>query len=297
MTTKLSLDAVHLVNEGVYLLERCQSHQLVVGGINIPQYTQRIVAPGEDDVKVLAKGKPVLDGYRDATSEATISKDAYHRQLQTFELPDEDGNYTSLDAEFDHRRFESTWIPVYKTQDDQLVDVVFNVTEIRTESGDADIKSLWNSARVGTQRCLYSLDTHHVIMRTVSDLCTKHSIPWENGSSGLTYIKIAGAYVATSAPEASDRAREFIGTLDQCVTKKQQLIETATQWVAIGKMRREASITRDAVAILSATQEAIRALTGGRPVKAELTQRALTHLRIIEKALEQQALDELNHTA
>lgn len=218
------LDAVHLVDEGAYLVTIPWGTEAEVGGIRAKGNAQ-VVVGSEDEVKRVIPSKSVLQSYVNNADASTMSvSDYYEAQNHLLSFADEHEVFSDIDREYDYKKFRAAWAPVYEEVPATLEPVEFNVTEVRTNSGDPDIVSLWNSPDVvGTNKALYTINRLSVglqALRKFSGITVT-----ECTHSGMKYCQLDGKYAFTGDPEFEFKQPSFIGTLEQCKAEKERVIE------------------------------------------------------------------------
>ena len=219
-----SLDAVHLVDEGAYLVTIPWGTEVEIGGIRAKGNAQ-VVVGSADEIRRVIPSKSVLQSFVSKVDGSTMSTADYSEtQRNLLSFADEDEVFSDIDQEYTYKKFVAAWTPVFEEVPTTFEPVEFNVTEVRTNSGDPDIASLWNSPDVsGTNKALYTVKRLSVGLQAlrqfngiaVSD-CTH---------SGMKYYQLDGKFVFTGDSEFEFKQPSFIGTLEQCKAEKQRVIE------------------------------------------------------------------------
>jgi hypothetical protein len=264
---KAALDAVHLVDEGAYLVTIPWGTEVEIGGIRAKGNTQ-VVVGSPDEVKKVVPSQRVLLSFVSTSDGSTLSYDDHVRlKYHLLSFADEDEVFSDIDQEYAYKKFVAAWTPVYEEVPATLEPVEFNVTEVRTNSGDPDIVSLWNSPEVsGTNKALYTINRLSVGLQAlrqfsgiaISD-CTH---------SGMKYYQLDGKYVFTSDSEFEFKQPSFIGTLEQCKTEKERVIEKVKKVVRVhiagksGVVLDGAAVYREKIVAVRSTLYGVR--TTGR---------------------------------
>lgn len=235
------MKAIHLVDEGVYLIESAWG-KYEVDGLPMPYHAPFTVASLDSIVQV-EEMPGVITGYSDAEG-STLTPDEYASQrseLLRDSHQDDDGDRTfpSLDAEFEFRKFDARWSTVLRTAPTlrrKCVDV--EVVEVRTQSGDPDIVSLWNSPMVGVDRKLYRMSRDKLLIREARVRVAAAGLTHEHDSrhDSVEFDKIEGEYAFRKGFDR--RNQDFIGTLDQCSIEKQRLIQMVDEVVAVAFVKK-----------------------------------------------------------
>ena len=134
-------------------------------------------------------------------------------------------SFSDLDKEFAYRRFLKTWTPVYNEVHIEKEPVTVELTEVRTDSGDPDIRSLWNAPGMDAKCHLYSLDRLAISVREFKAYCETHELTYTLGGgshSGIRFARIDGKYLGFDDMDYS-RGSLFTGTLEQCKQEKERL--------------------------------------------------------------------------
>lgn len=242
----MKLNAIHLIDQGSYLVDRSWSLELEVDGIPIPSGSSQIVAQSLDRILVVTRRQGEVLTYRDAEG-ATITA-ADHAQQKTALLEgvttdDGDRLFPSLDAEFAYRKFEARW-----KVGERAPDVVtklpaeVQITEVRTSSGDPDIVSLWNAPHVKRDATLYSFDRDSFMVRLCKTLCADSglALDMKMTSSGewdyLRFAKIDGEY---AFGDTFDKCKgTFISTLAECAAEKERCRERVASIVRVHAIKK-----------------------------------------------------------
>lgn len=234
----MPIEAVHLVNEGAYLVELPYGRSFEVGGMPIKVHS--VVVQSLSELVEVTRTHSTPASYKNESGSVVISAADYTMRraelLRDSYLDDGARVFPSLDAEFAFRRFEREWVvheitPAVETRA-AVTDV--QVVEVRTDSGDPDIVSLWNSPMTHVDRKLYKLNIDRVMVAAAQSLCADFGLTFYNDvahSAHLRFAKIEGEYAFDDSFNQS--SRPFIGTRAQCQQKKADYIERVRLIVAV----------------------------------------------------------------
>lgn len=239
------LSAVHLVDEGVYLVES-QHFELEVGNLPTPKYKPFTVTSLESIMRVERKSGPILRRLAKYNNDESIDEADYQSQLAILRSVgfEEDGDlrWPNLEAEFNYRRFVEKWTTIERGPEIiERTPVEFKVVEVRTSSGDPDIVSMWNAPQaIECQRALFSFNRTAYMMGVARDLCARAGLPLEIPShSGLRFAKIYGDYAFNDDKLFDEIKTPFIGTLEQCKAEKQARYRNVANVVERFSLKRE----------------------------------------------------------
>jgi hypothetical protein len=141
----VNLKAIHLVNEGSYLVTRGY-HSLEVDGVSVGENT--FVVSDLSSIRNVRALPREITHYVDEQGEIKSVESYTSEKSSLLVGATEDSEYSDcysfsdLDKEFAYRRFLKTWSPVYTEAKSERESVTFELTEVRTNSGDPDIRSL-----------------------------------------------------------------------------------------------------------------------------------------------------------
>lgn len=219
-----SLDAVHLVDEGAYLVTIPWGTEAEIGGIRTKGSTQ-VVVGSPDEVKMVIPSQRVLMSFVSTSDDSTLSYEEHAKlKYHLLSFADEDEVFNDIDQEYAYKKFMAAWTPVYEEVPATLEPVEFNITEVRTNSGDPDIVSLWNSPNiVGTSKALYALNRLSIGLKALRSFSGVKVT--EATHSGMKYHQLGGEYVFASDPEFEFKSPTFTGTLEQCKAEKERIAE------------------------------------------------------------------------
>lgn len=235
----VKLKAVHLVDQGAYLVEHPWGFgDLEVDGLPAPRQTFVVQDP-RSILRVTRRRGAVL-AYVDADGES-ISAGEYMAQREALiegSTVDDEGTrvFPSLDAEFEYRKFMARWQEGAREPDAVTKEPVeLEISEVRVDSGDSDIVSMWNAPHMQRDRTLYAFDRDRFMVRLCRELCAKGGLDYDNSRTGgeqwdyLRFAKIDGQY---AFDDSFDRARgSFIGTLAECKAEKARCHERVARVV------------------------------------------------------------------
>ena len=235
----LKLTAVHLVDEGSYLVKFPYNNKnILVSGV-VPESCNYVVVSSLDEIVELYTPSAILTHYtNDNDPTQTITPTIYQEQVDLLrakgEYDDFSGElvFTNLDDEYAYKKFIKTWNPFYVKQETIKRPVEIEITEIRTNSGDPDIVSLWNSPALGVDRKLYSINRLDLAVKTLRAICGDNNWNLEIPThSGILYAKINNSYVFRG--DEFKFATHFIGTLEQSKSEKARIIKRINDVIAI----------------------------------------------------------------
>lgn len=266
------LRAIHLVDQGAYLIERgYYGVELEVDGLAAPA-NGLFVVQSLDHILHVKRSRGELLNYRDADGN-TIPVAQYNTEVQRLRQDarlDDDGewDFPSLDAEFDYRKFHARW-----SEGDRAPDVVTKspveaeVVEVRTESGDTDIVSLWNAPHVKRDASLYSFERDPFMVRLCRQLCAEAGLALDlNRTIGgaewdyLRFAKIEGEYAFDTTFDASKGP--FIGTLADCKAEKERCRERVASIVRVRAIKKAGKALPNAGEVILALRDIQRRLAG-----------------------------------
>lgn len=233
----MTIDAVHLVDEGAYLVELPWGLTFEVGGV--PTNQRSVVVQSLSEIVVVTRTSSEVATYKNDSGDVMDAAEySRHRAalLQDSKLIDDVRVFTSLEAEFAFRKFDQQWKPHEWTPsvETRAPATDIRIVEVRTNSGDSDIVSLWNSPSLHHDRKLYSLNVDRVMVTAAQSLCARSSLSFHNDaahSAHLRFAKIEGEYAFDDS--FSQSSRPFIGTLPQCRQKKAECIDRVQRVVSV----------------------------------------------------------------
>ena len=218
------LDAVHLVDEGAYLVTIPWGTEVEIGGIRAKGNTQ-VVVGSSDEIRRVVPSQRVLQSFVSTSDGSTLSYEDHAKlKYHLLSFADEDEVFSDIDQEYAYKKFRAAWTPVFEEVPATLEPVEFNVTEVRTNSGDPDIVSLWNSPNiVGTSKALYALNRLNIGSKALQSFSGVKVA--EATHSGMKYHQLDGKYAFSADPEFEFKQPVFTGTLEQCKAEKERVIE------------------------------------------------------------------------
>jgi hypothetical protein len=266
----MPLTATHLVDEGVYIVDRSWGHQYEVDGMPMPN--NQFVVKSLDSIVQVDTQQGELLNYRDAEGN-TLSAADYAAQLAAlregshFEQDDDGGErvFPNLDAEFAYRKFVARWTageraPTVVTR----TPVEVTISEVRVNSGDPDIVSLWNSPTIKADQRHYTMSRDAVMSQAAREQCAAAGLKFENeGRAYLRFAKIEGEYAFNDSFDESKRL--FIGTLEQCKAEKAMCIQRVTEVVRVRAAKKSGLALKNAATVLIELRAVQAELRGVRP--------------------------------
>lgn len=259
----MALKAIHLVDEGAYLVESGYGEEYEVDGMKMPQ---KAVVQSLDKIVRVKRIPPHIVAYTDASGARLTAAEYADKSAELLTgAHREDGElqFPSLEAEFEYRKFAERWCNrEYSEQTAVREPASAEVTEIRVESGDPDIVSLWNSPHVRNDVRLYSLNRDALMIRTAMEQCAAAGLSFDNAThSGLRFAKIDGAY---AFDDTFSESRPFIGTVEQCRAEKAKCIDRVTRIVRPRAAQKKGVTLSNAGSVLLALKDVQRLLLGVR---------------------------------
>ena len=168
--------------------------------------------------------------------------------------------FKDIEKRIEYIRLTEEWRPDEYTEPKiDLQPVSLKVTEVRTDSGDPDITSLWNSPAVtSSNRALYELNRDVVMLREAVSLCQKHGFNFQNDATRtyLEFAKLDGEYAFHGGFKES---RPFVGTLDECKAEKTRSLERVRSVIRIHLAKKKSlQLTPASAAKALALAESVR---------------------------------------
>lgn len=217
----MKLQATHLIDEKVYLIDNNSRHNLEVAGLKVE--ARHFTVESLDEIVMVRKPPKQLLHYSDG--ENILSVEEYNNilvELLENAETDEycDPIFSNLDEEYAYKKFVKTWNEVYNDPPIEKVPVEVEIVEVRTNSGDPDIVSLWNSPNVRHDNRLYSLNRDKFAKKCCIGYCELYELKYDIPSyNGLKFAKINNTYVFDESYDWS-KAPAYVGTLEQCKHEK-----------------------------------------------------------------------------
>lgn len=281
----ITLKAIHLVDEGSYLVTGSSYTSLEVDGIPVQQAT--FVVSDLSSVLDVRQIPGVITNYENESGEVKTTEDYQleRDKLTANATKDSYGGYTftDLDEEYAFRKFTKTWKPVKSEPKVEKLPVEFQVTEVRINSGDPDIVSLWNAPSMGADSHLYSLDRNKISIPCFKTVCEELGLKYHNPShSGVRFATIEGKYVFD---DALDFGRyKFVGTLEQCKQEKKRIMTLITTRVKLLVAKENnVSLIRSAE-VLNDLKTIIRQVSKVKPMKTSNSQH-FTSIQLIRELI------------
>lgn len=252
----ITLKATYLVNEDAYLVRRGYCSTLEVDGIPVTVNTFVV-----SDLSTILDVRTVLGTITHYTGEngGTLSVELFReesRRLSSKGTPEEGYSscflFDNLDDEFAYKRFIQRWKPVFGESHTVKEPVTVELTEVRTDSGDPDIQSMWNSPQCETKAHLYTLNRTAISIRDFKACCEAHDLNYSLPShGGIRFAKIDNIYVGFDDMDFT-KYPEFVGTLEQCKAQKLSLYKRVEDAINlyIAKYRTKAGL-KNAAEVLS----------------------------------------------
>lgn len=261
----MSLTAIHLVDEGVYLLKKGYGHEYEVAGLLAPD-GEFVVSSLTNIVRVERRAGEIAY-WKDADGNTLLALDYNNKltELLSGAERDDDGDYTfpSLDAEFEYKKFRARWkTPERAAGSVTRTPVDVAVAEVRVRSGDEDIVSLWNSPDLQHDQRLYRFSRDPVMVREAAAQCAANGLTYENGMHRgyLRFAKIEGVYAFDDS--FNESRRSFIGTLEQCKAEKAKCIDRVTSIIRVHSAMKRGAALRNAGEVLLSLRGVLRQLQG-----------------------------------
>jgi hypothetical protein len=223
----VTLKAIHLVNEGSYIVTRGYN-TIEVDGISVETSTFTV----SDLSTILHVHTPTrqithyVNDLGDTMSDETFKEQKSILASKGTEDNEWPGEYlfADLDDEYAFKLFCRTWKPVYNEPGVEKNPVTIELTEVRTNSGDPDIQSMWNSPGMNNNSHLYILNRLAFTVKEFKSCCESRELtPFIPSHSGIKYVQIEGHYLNFEDMDYSRLGASFIGTLEQCKVEKERL--------------------------------------------------------------------------
>lgn len=260
------LKATHLVDDGVYLIDRQRGFEYEVDGMPTPP--GQFVVKTLDSIVQVTRTRGELLNWRDADGN-TLTAAEYAEQKAALLVgatqdDDLDWHFPNLDAEFAYRKFLAQWQPGDRAPDAVTrTPVEAEVVEVRVNSGDPDIVSLWNSPTLHVDQRLYSMSRDSVMLKAFNELCAAADLKTEvPHHSGLRFAKIEGDYAFDATFDESKTP--FIGTLEACKAEKAARIARVTAVVRAHEAKKRGLHLQNAGAVALGLKKVQTNLSGVR---------------------------------
>ncbi len=289
------VEAIFLVEDGAYLLTPSWGQNLVVDGIPVKPGT-RVVVSNPESVLLERRHPPQLAHYVNKDTGATTTRERFQNDRAEIVRDREDENgdidFESLEQEYNYKKFLATWEPVYSEPTVEHRQVTLKVTEVRRESGDPHIESLWNApSALDQNRCLFKLNRQAAELHAFRERAEQHGLAAEVPShSGLEFAKAGGEYIFHR--DYVDPKTPFIGSLEACKEEKRKRVAVVLAAVDRAAAKRSPRPVEGVGALVSALDTISRQLRSVIPKAGERASlnKARNDLdalvaRLVEKAL------------
>jgi hypothetical protein len=218
MENSIKIQVIHLTEEECYLVKLGSTfNHFEVSGLRVHGYQESVTVKSLDEIKCYRTIPSTITHFENNGTIMSNSdyKNSVDKLLSKGEDQFDDYVFDSLDDEYRYKKFIRDWRPVYSASYEERTPLEFVITEIRTNSGDPDIVSLWNSPTLNDNR-LYSFDRHNFSLKHFKELCEEKQLNYDiPNHGGIRYAKIEMAYIFDDSVNY-DRSPTFIGTLEQC---------------------------------------------------------------------------------
>lgn len=243
MTIKTT--ATYLLPDEVYLVIAPYTiHKIFVGELELPPRTREFVVKSLDEITVEIKKSPEVTHFKNDKDQILSIQDHQSQLEQLISLAepnDYDGlDFQNLEDEYAYKKFIRDWKPQYSEDintERELLEI--DVTEIRLDSGDPDIVSLWNSSMVENYKKLYCFDREEFCKKTLKKLCLEKNLHIDFGGkyTDIKFVKIENSYVLTKCNFLLTGI--FKGSLENAKKQKEQLLEKITTIVNLCVAKRD----------------------------------------------------------
>lgn len=252
MEKSIKVEVIHLTEEDCYLVKlgNACSH-FEVSGLRLKGCLGSVTVKSLDEIKYYRTIPATIIHYENnGVIMSNIDyKNSVDELLSKAEDQYDEYVFDSLDDEYRYKKFIRDWRPVYSAENEEIAPLEFVITEIRTNSGDPDIISLWNSPTVNNK--LYSFDRHRFSLKYFQFLCErKELVNTVPSHGGLRYAQINNKYIFDSTFDWSKHPA-YIGTLEQCKQEKQKILEAIERSINIHTKSKDAELV-DAAGVLEA---------------------------------------------
>jgi hypothetical protein len=279
----VSLSAVHLVDEGSFLVSNPRRFTLEVEGMTLSHGT--FVVSDVSNILYVRTIPVKKTHYVNSEGEIKTVEEYESEVNRLSENAEKDGygnpEFEDLDDEYSYRKFIKEWNPIYSEPEVEKSRVSVDVVEVRVESGDPDIKSLWNSPGVARKSHLYSLHRNPLAVRTFKSLCLELGLNYHVPEhSGVRYAKVDGSYIFKENMDFKDFP--FIGTLEQCVEEKNRIKNEVRTAVEIPLAKKRGVSLKNASQVLCDLETILSSVSEIRPMKASRSQYMVSLKRLRE---------------
>lgn len=252
MENSIKVEVIHLTEEDCYLVKlgNTSSH-FEVSGLRLQGCPGSVTVKSLDEIKCYRTIPASITHYENNGAIMSIMdfRNSVDELLSKGEEQYDEYVFDCLDDEYRYKKFIRDWRPVYSESYEEIAPLEFVITEIRTNSGDPDIISLWNSPTVDNK--LYSFDRHRFSLKYFQFLCErKELVNTVPSHGGLRYAQINNKYLFDSTFDWSKHPA-YIGTLEQCKHEKQKILEAIERTINIHTKSKDAELV-DAAGVLEA---------------------------------------------
>lgn len=253
MENSIKVEVIHLTEEDCYLVKLGNTgRHFEVSGLRLQGCPGSVTVKSLDEITCYRTIPRIITHYEN--NGTTMSIIDYKNSVDELLSKGEDQYdayvFDNLDDEYRYKKFTRDWCPVYSESYEEIAPLEFVISEIRTNSGDPDIISLWNSPTLCDNK-LYSFDRHRFSLKYFQFLCDRKNL--ENSvpsHSGLRYAQINNKYIFDSTFDWS-KHQDYIGTLEQCKQEKQKILEGIERTIDINTKSKDAELL-DAAGVLAA---------------------------------------------
>lgn len=258
----MKLDAIHLVDTGHYLVRSVPFGVSVeVDGVPVPGGARDVVVKDPTKVLLVVNASPKIAKWVSEKGEMTAEEyRERHAEIIQGAAVDDDGDYVyvSLDQEFDYRKFLQEWKPVLQKLDPERKPAELKVTEVRVDSGDPDIVSMWNAPDLASgQEGLYQVGTLAVAVARIRSECARRGLAVDIPNHGKAkFVKIEGDY-SFYGEDTLHNDRKFIGTLAQCREHKANVLQKVDSVVRGAAAKKSGEAIQNVGELVTALQAAL----------------------------------------
>ena len=292
----ISLKAIHLVDEGCYLVTRSNNILEVEG---IPVETSHFVVSNLSSILSVRQSPRTVARYENEngdnkTCEEFISErnDLLKSSNKINEYPEE-FHFSNLDEEFAYRRFVETWKPVLSEPQVIKEPVEVVVTQVKVNSGDPDIISLWNAPGMEAKVHLYKVDRNKVAIEAFKSDCVKSGLNFNLPThSGLRYATVEGEYMFND--DMNFGSYPFVGTLEQCRVEKERIQTRVNRVIRLHLAKKNHSELVNASQVLEDLYKILQEVSKISPKKGshDTLFRSISQMRQLIAKIEKSLLEE-----
>lgn len=190
---------------------------------------------------------------------------------------DEDGDWDSIDAEFAYRKWNEGWKPIYKDYDSFTEIDIPVVSQKKSEF--KDITPLYQIGVIENPLCQYDPTPIAYISEFAVEMGLEEEelSYWGNHSGGKElklYNRVDSNGTSTykmylGSSELPIEAKQFKGTYDECVTKRNEVRENIKKVMQRAYDEQVATLTQDKAQVVLHSLRSIRADVAGLNVYAK----------------------------